>query len=88
MNQSFITNQYAQYAGFNSWAENNNIIILYPYVKVSSVEPYNPKGCWDWWGYTNVINYGTRSGIQVMFVNNLIKALMNKSDDVIESSVN
>lgn len=69
-----IGNQYAADTGFNSWAEENDIIVLYPYVKVSSVIPYNPKGCWDWWSYTGD-NYGLKSGVQLQFVRSLIGAL-------------
>jgi hypothetical protein len=69
-----IGNQYAVDTGFNSWAEANNIIVLYPYVQVSSLEPYNPKGCWDWWSYTGA-DYGWKSGIQVQFVRALISAI-------------
>ncbi len=39
--------------GYNGWADANNLIILYPQVDATSV-PYNPNGCWDWWGYTSV----------------------------------
>jgi hypothetical protein len=41
---SFIGNVFAQYTGYNEWAEANNIIVLYPYAEVSNVNPYNPKG--------------------------------------------
>jgi len=42
-NLAQIGNEYAAHAGFNSWAEANNIIVLYPYVIASQVTPYNPK---------------------------------------------
>ncbi len=35
--------------GYNQWADNNAIVILYPQVDASLL---NPMGCWDWWGYT------------------------------------
>jgi hypothetical protein len=66
-NLELIGPKYAQHAGFNGYAETNNIIVLYPYVKVSQLTPYNPKGCWDWWAYTGVY-YGTKVGVQVEFV--------------------
>ena len=66
--------EYATHAGFNAWAEESNIIVLYPYVKVSPVIPYNPKGCWDWWAYTG-LDYGTKTGVQVKFVRSIIAAL-------------
>lgn len=69
-----IGNQYAANAGFNPWAEANDIIVLYPYVKVSPVSPYNPKGCWDWWSYTGN-DYGLKTGVQIQFVRSLIDAV-------------
>lgn len=39
-----IGNVYADKTGLNDWAENNNIIILYPYAEVSNYNPSNPNG--------------------------------------------
>lgn len=72
-----IGNQYAAHSGYNEWAESNNIVVLYPYIEVSYDVPYNPKGCWDWWGYTGPL-YGVKLGVQVQFVRNLIFALTGK----------
>ena len=52
--------QFVTEAGYNRWAEAGRIVVLYPQVKPSdpkgrdSTDPYrfNPKGCWDFWGYT------------------------------------
>ena len=41
---SDIGTVYAVHAGFNEWAENNNIIVLYPYAIRSKQVPYNPNG--------------------------------------------
>jgi poly(3-hydroxybutyrate) depolymerase len=46
--------------GYNRWAEGSHIVLLYPQVLPSNpplhdpTNPYrfNPKGCWDFWGYT------------------------------------
>ena len=73
-NLDVIGPEYAKSSGYNNWAEENNIIVLYPYVKVSPTIPYNPKGCWDWWAYTGV-DYGVQSGVQVRFVRSMIAAL-------------
>ena len=43
-NIELIGDAYAAHAGFNEWAETNNIIVLYPYAKVSSSRPTNPNG--------------------------------------------
>lgn len=73
-NLSRVGNEYAAHSGFNSWAEANDIVVLYPYAEVSNSVPFNPKGCWDWWAYTGV-DYGTKSGLQVRFVAALAKKL-------------
>jgi hypothetical protein len=33
------------------------MVLLYPQATTSGLIPYNPKGCWDWWGYTGA-DYG------------------------------
>ena len=40
---------YARHAGYNQWAEPNNIVVLYPQADNSEVAPTNPEGCWDWY---------------------------------------
>ena len=75
-NVQIIGDTYARYSGFNEWAEANNIVVLYPYVRPSlDGLPLNPKGCWDWWGYTND-EYGLKSGWQIEFVHELINAII------------
>ena len=39
-----IGNAYALHSGFNEWAQNNNIIVLYPMAQVSESRPLNPNG--------------------------------------------
>lgn len=63
-------------AGYNDWAENNNIVILYPNVIKSF---FNPKGCWDWWGYTGA-NYNTKDAPQIRSLMSLIKTLTKKKN--------
>ena len=66
----FIDDRFVAQAGFNEWAESNKLIIVYPQVEKSL---FNPKGCWDWWGYTDD-DYDLRSGKQVAGVAALIDA--------------
>jgi len=61
-------------SGINEWAESNNIIVLYPQATVSELIPYNPKGCWDWWGYTGA-DYATALGVQINTIENMIQTL-------------
>ncbi len=64
----FIGDRFARKAGFNEWAESNELIVAYPQIEKSL---FNPKGCWDWWGYTDE-DYDLRSGKQVAGVGALI----------------
>lgn len=60
----FVGDAFAAGAGYNEWAESNNLLVLYPQVASSKIAPLNPLGCWDWWGYTGE-DYATKSGAQV-----------------------
>ena len=67
-----IDNDFALNGGYNEWAEENNIIVIYPYAVITkSKNVYNPNGCWDWWAYTNT-EYALQSGIQMSFIKNII----------------
>ena len=37
--------------GYAELADANHLIILFPQIASSAV---NPQGCWDWWGYTDL----------------------------------
>lgn len=63
-----------QNAGFNEWAETNNIVVLYPQVEKSLAAPMNPYGCWDWWGYTGD-DYLDKSGPQLLAVSKMVDKL-------------
>jgi hypothetical protein len=60
--------------GLNEWAETNNFIVLYPQVAISELVPYNPQGCFDWWGYTGPA-YATQDGPQMITISNMLDAL-------------
>lgn len=38
-------------SGFARYADTNRLVILFPQVAGSVV---NPHGCWDWWGYSDI----------------------------------
>jgi hypothetical protein len=53
--------QMVKHAGYNEWANTNNLIILYPQAQKTAATPHigglgNPRGCYDWWAYID----GTR----------------------------
>jgi poly(3-hydroxybutyrate) depolymerase len=67
--------QYVLHAGYNEWAEKNDIIVLYPQaakiLNPTDMQHSNPKACWDWWGYTDP-NYHTKSGKQMAAVKAMV----------------
>jgi poly(3-hydroxybutyrate) depolymerase len=70
-NFDHIQDQFEKYAGFNRWAESNNIIVVYPKTAVTAA---NPFGCWDWFGYTGA-DYATQRGLQVKALRKLVQRL-------------
>jgi poly(3-hydroxybutyrate) depolymerase len=65
-------------AGYNEWADTNDIIVLYPQAKRSApmfagwmILDRNPNGCWDWWGYDDA-GYATRKGSQIAAIRKMI----------------
>lgn len=58
-------------SGYLPWAEANNIVLAFPQVIPSEVNPY---ACWDWWGYTGE-DYRWRNGKQMQVVTDWIKLL-------------
>lgn len=69
-------------AGYNRWAESNDIVVLYPQTMAWSESFFsmyeNPKGCWDWWGYSGEGYYG-KSGNQIRAVAAMINALLGET---------
>jgi len=53
---------FVKHAGYNAWADANNLTILYP--QAVTVPWSNPNGCWDWWGYTDE-HYADQQGVQI-----------------------
>jgi len=72
-NEEKVGKAFVELAGYNSWAEANGIVVLYPQTK-SSYQPLNPNACWDWWGYTGA-DYQYRSGKQMKHINNMVFGL-------------
>ncbi|MEZ5454988.1 MAG: PHB depolymerase family esterase [Lysobacteraceae bacterium] len=60
-------------AGFNEWAQANDVVVLYPQTR-ASFAPLNPKACWDWWGYSGA-DYDTRDGVQMQWLDAALRRL-------------
>ena len=74
-NARAVGERFVREAGYNRWAGTNRLIVLYPQA-AASVSPwrFNPRGCWDWWGYTGA-NYPTREGAQIRAVKAMLERL-------------
>ena len=68
-----IGDKFVTESGIDAWADTNKIIVLYPYaVPAPGPAPYNPNGCWDWWGYDDP-NYSLKSGTQISIVYRMVQ---------------
>ena len=68
------TKQFALNAGYAEAADKLNLIILFPQTWINETSyPYNPKGCWDWIGYTGE-NYATQNGEQPAWMMNFLNS--------------
>jgi poly(3-hydroxybutyrate) depolymerase len=73
-----IGDTFARRSGLNAYADTNNFVVLYPQARPDGGPViYNPKGCWDWWGYLGPrdVDYATKLGPQVRTVMNMVRAL-------------
>ncbi len=70
-NQSAVGKRFVVDTGFGRWADTNALIVLFPQVATT---PLNPQACWDWWGYTGD-NYLTRDAAQIVAVRQMLDVL-------------
>lgn len=74
----FIGDAFAAGAGYNEWAEANDLLVLYPQVAISKTAPSNPLGCWDWLGYTGE-SYATKTGPQIVVIKATLDSLAGRT---------
>ncbi|MEH6472550.1 MAG: hypothetical protein V7752_15000 [Halopseudomonas sp.] len=76
VNEEYFT----EVTGYNEIADTNRIIVLYPQLRARNTmndivkAPYNPRGCWDFWGYTGDSFY-TRNGVQMRAIHDMVDQL-------------
>lgn len=73
-NADAVGERFVREAGYNRWAETNRLIVLYPQTIARLWWVYNPRGCWDWWGYTGQ-EYATKEGAQIRAVLGMVERL-------------
>jgi poly(3-hydroxybutyrate) depolymerase len=69
-----VGERFIREAGYNRWADTNRLIVLYPQTIARYWRLWNPRGCWDWWGYTDQ-NYATKTGPQLAAVWRMVERL-------------
>ena len=76
-----IGRRFVEGAGYNAWADRHRLIVLYPQAVARNGFAFgswrwvfNPKGCWDWWGYAGT-DYATRQGAQIRAVKAMLDHL-------------
>ena len=80
-----IGSAFYRHAGYNRWADENRIIVLYPQTQptqptpLAPLLPLNPQGCWDWWGYNDGLGargrFATQAGLQIAAVKRMLDRL-------------
>jgi hypothetical protein len=70
-----VEERFAREAGYNRWADTNRLIVLYPQaVARYAWWAFNPRGCWDWWGYSSP-HYATKRAPQMRAVLAMVERL-------------
>lgn len=70
-NRATVGDAFIKESGYARWADTNRLVVLFPQVIAS---PINPQGCWDWWGYTGR-DFLTRSATQIGMVHRMLQRL-------------
>jgi poly(3-hydroxybutyrate) depolymerase len=81
-NSDAVGETFVRHAGYNRWADGNDLIILYPQTVArngwglswNAGFIFNPRGCWDWWGYDSP-SYHTKAGPQIKGVKAMVERL-------------
>jgi poly(3-hydroxybutyrate) depolymerase len=77
---SAIGDAFVRESGYNAWAAAHDTIVLYPQAQASEPTllawwlPFNPNGCWDWWGYTGT-DYAVKSAVQARSIMAMVDRL-------------
>jgi poly(3-hydroxybutyrate) depolymerase len=92
-----IGSAFYEHAGYNRWADDNHLIVLYPQTRPSQptafapLLPLNPQACWDWWGYNDGLNnrgrFATRAGLQIAAVRRMLDRLAEQHSAVAAPAV-
>jgi poly(3-hydroxybutyrate) depolymerase len=65
--------EFPRRGNLDTYADTNHLVILYPQA-IASLQPYNPQGCWDWWGYDGP-DFAVKKAPQMVTIMNMVHAL-------------
>ena len=68
--------------GYAELADTNRLIILFPQIASSAV---NPQGCWDWWGYSG-LDYLSKDAPQISALWKMVERLAESSEEAPEAA--
>lgn len=68
-NSSDVGDAFVRNAGYNRWADSNDIVVLYPQTGKGAV-----NSCWDWWGYDDA-NYAKKSAPQMIAIMAMVELI-------------
>lgn len=83
--EDLVGDSFYTQSGYNEWAESNQIVVLYPQVKVWMGNAFaldaqrNFQGCWDWWGYSGE-HYADKHGKQIQAIASMLKQFQLQLD--------
>jgi poly(3-hydroxybutyrate) depolymerase len=68
------------HGGYNKWADQNKIIVLYPQTEPVAITPlFSSKGCWDWWGLKDTLPgnraFARKTGHQISAIRKMLDRL-------------
>lgn len=70
-NRDAVQTAFTRDTGYGRWADANKVVVLFPEVGKSAL---NPMGCWDWWGYSGR-DYLTKDAPQIKAVRRMLDRL-------------
>ncbi|MEO8103107.1 MAG: PHB depolymerase family esterase, partial [Betaproteobacteria bacterium] len=68
-NTTDVGQEFVRNAGYNRWADSNNIVVFYPQTGKGAT-----NSCWDWWGYDDA-NYAKKSAPQMTAIVTMLEHL-------------
>ncbi len=76
--------KFYEITGYNRWADTNRVVVLYPQAHRLNIEDgflpteFNPKACWNWWGYAYDSSFLLKAGAQIGAVKAMVDALQGR----------